>query len=193
MTAERPRILDELRYSKPDVFWALASCKSISHFADPDGTTFLRQVDRMFQQGEITEIRRLILFDEDSELDQRIVKIFLLLHEQSNYKYKVISSDYLNAIYRNFGDKTLMKDFGIWGSSFVWETPEENIMTLRGLICKKLERIRLYRQLYDELWEAARVHKINQPELIELVRGHSIDQLQDILRPPGNTEKNNFG
>ena len=51
MTAERPKILSILKKNKPDVFWALASCKSIPHFADPDGATFLRQVEKMVQDG----------------------------------------------------------------------------------------------------------------------------------------------
>lgn len=181
MTAERQRILSSLKKSKPDAFWAVASCRSIPHFADPDGTAFLRQVDKMLHDGEITEVRRLFLFDSETELNDVATKILLLLHSNDRYKYKIIPKKDFDIIFKNFGDKSLAKDFGVYGLSFVWETPETNVMTQMGFMCRNQVRIQLYRQLYEELWDAAKNHKIVQPDLEELVRGRSIDEFRSLL------------
>lgn len=186
MTAERSRILSSLKRSKPDVFWAVASCKSIPHFADPDGTAFLRQVDRMVQDGEITEVRRLFLFDDPSELNDVAAKILFLLHVQNKYKAKIIASEDFDVIFKNFGDKTLTRDFGIYGSNFVWETPEQNIMTQIGFMSRNQNRINIYKQLYEEIWATAKPYTIVQPDLEAVITGHRIDEFRTILLSHSN-------
>jgi len=181
MTVERSRILDLLKEGPPSYFWAVAPCESIPHFADPDGTAFLRQVDERMRLGQIASVRRLFIYSEECPFETFETTLLFRLHEQNGYDYRLIRNTDFETVLNNFHDNTMTRDFGVWGENFVWETPEKNILNQMGLICRDKKRIAKYKQLYEEMWELATSFKVEDKQIHEICKGHPIYDFRRLL------------
>ncbi len=178
---ERNSYLDSLSGRETDRGSAVSHCEGYTAFATADGTVIARDVDERLQSRNLVSIRRLFVYEDRSELETREMEVLFFLHEQSGYEYRLIRRTDLDTIYQAFGDKSLMRDFGIWGDHFVWETPPENIIGQLGEICRDEERIAAYKHLYQVLWDAARIHKVTDQEVITVCQGHRIGDFRELI------------
>lgn len=154
-----------------DHFLATTSCEDISWFLNPIGDVFLRTDDEKFRNGLIKSIRRIFTYNSEDELQRFRVKLCFLLHQQSQYEYKVIKKTDFDIIFVNFMSRALMSDFGIYGDHFLWEaSPEQPRAFEFGYFCINKNRIEKYKRLFEKLWLASTPYNINDPELREYSR-----------------------
>jgi len=139
-----------------DYFWTTFVPGQLAWYKTPVGELFLRTIDNGLVTGEITEARRLLIFDNSGELDSGRMALCMYLHTRSNYATKVIQKrDFLEVV-KNSVSYQVAHDFGIYGLYYVWETemnPEGLIM--RGSINFSAEVISRYHGLYRTLWALA--------------------------------------
>ena len=109
-----------------------------------------------FLAGKINQIKRLFIYDDESELTSFMTQLCFYLHLQSGYEYRVINRIDFEAIIKGFGDRTLVGDFGIYGNYFIWETSTESkIFIDTGYVCVDKERIVKYTGLFEKMWDQA--------------------------------------
>lgn len=139
-----------------DFFWCTATIKGLEWYLTPAGATFVAGIDAKVEQGLMKGLKRLFVYDTDTELGSFEARLCFLLHENSGYSFKLISSSDFNSILWGFQDSSLVPDFGIYGDHFVWETQQDaTVMIEHGQVCVGSERLTRYSQLFEKLWGQA--------------------------------------
>lgn len=154
---------------KSDYLWV--TCTDISWFESHLGEIFLRGIYGKFNDGKITEVKRLYIYDEESCLSKFKVELFFYLHETSQWKYKVIAKNNFNSTVKTFGHDDWCIDFGIYGKEYLWKTDK---IEKGGYMCADASMIAQYTKLYDSLWESLPEYKINNEEIVKNYSNYKI-------------------
>lgn len=179
---EQKRIYSLFKGRENDYFWATSTCDGISWYASPTGDLFHQSLDSFLKQGKLKGVRRIFVFQDKTELDRFQTKLCFLLHKQSGFDYRVIGKDDFEAIIKNFGDRTLVRDFGIYGDHFVWETdPDEVTPVQLGEICVSNKRMAKYNQLFELLWDQSILIEINDLEIVDKYKGYRMDSFRKLF------------
>lgn len=186
---EQDRIFNIFKGRDTDYHWATASCKGIEWFLTTSGDIFLRAIDTKLKAGQIKSVKRLFIFDTESELYDFNTLLCFFLHEKSGFEFRVMNRGDFEAIFRGFGNRSLVVDFGLYGTHFVWETPpEEKYIIHYGEVCVNKIKMNLYKQLYEHLWSQATPHKIANQDIIEKYNIYRIDSFRRLVLA-ANTKK----
>ncbi len=172
---EQSRMYKVFRGEKEDFFWATVDCEMIPLFATPEGEIFLRAIDERVRSGQITNVKRLFIFDSPDQLETLTTKLCFCLHIQSGYDFRIISSQDFETLLYGFGDRNLVPDFGIYGTYYVWETPPKKIFTERGYICMNDAKIKKYTALFKTIW--ANASNYSSKNIEELNKKYSQNRL----------------
>jgi len=163
---DQDRMNDVFQGRKNDWFWATSSCIGIPWYTTTRGEIFIQEMHRKFVANKMAEIRRLFIYETESELSEFCTQLCFLLHDNSKYLYKIISRQDFGDIFKGFGDKNLVEDFGIYGNHFIWETSIENkIFIDSGYVCVDENKIKKYEQLFSKMWSHAIPYKIMDEQL----------------------------
>lgn len=126
---------------------------SIEWFFDLNkmSNTYLKMAYSYFKEGKIKEVRRLFVYDELENLNNKLLNLLLQLHKNSEFKIKIISIDTFKA---HFKKEHLSDDFGIYGKHFIFEN-NLNDMNGEELFCGfniNSDRINEYRECFELVW-----------------------------------------
>ena len=179
---EQKRIYSLFQGRASDYFWATSTCDGINWYATTTGDLFHQNLNAKFQEGKLKGIRRIFIFQDEAELNEFQTRLCFLLHKQSGFEYKVIGKDDFEAVIKNFGDRTMVKDFGVYGAHFVWETdPDEDTPIRLGEFCVNKHRMAKYKQLYELIWDQSVLQEIDDEELLKKYVGYGMDSFRKLL------------
>lgn len=141
--------------SNDDYFFTISRSNksSIEWFFDLNkmSNTYLKMAYSYLKEEKIKEVRRLFVYEEFEDLNNKLLNLLLQLHKNSEFKIKIISIDTFMA---HFKKEHLSDDFGIYGKHFIFEN---NLNGLNGeeLFCGfniNSNRIDEYRECFELVW-----------------------------------------
>jgi len=188
---EQDRLDNVFTGIETDCFCGTCTCQGVSWYLAAAGSYFLQSIDKQFTSGNIRAVRRLFIYETEADLNDPVVRVCLFLHECSGYQYRAISDASFRAVMDDFGERDFVRDFGISGKHYVWETiPKGTGAVESGVVCVNTERISKYAQLFERLWAHAAEYPIRDPEIRTLCEGHRIADLR-VLRFTLGAERSN--
>ena len=178
---EEDKIYDVFQGRPTDYFWATSTCDGISWFRSTSGEMFLTAIDAKVKGKKVCALRRLFSYKSPDELKKKDVELFLALHAASGYEYKVIKKNDFDNIIKGFHDDSLVPDFGVYGTHFVWEThPDFNIYIESGDFCADKLKVKQYYALFNKLWGQAKNHPVQITDTYR-EKGYRVDNFRRLF------------
>ncbi|MCL2684995.1 MAG: hypothetical protein FWE73_01160 [Candidatus Bathyarchaeota archaeon] len=149
-------------------FYAPCTCKSIKWWLNPYGECFTKFIHKNVQSGNIEQVRRIFIYENEKEFRSALVKFAFVLHNNGVYKFKIISKTRFDARFntRN-GTGNHKADFGIFGEEYVWEVTNgtDEGGPISGDFSMDENKVNWYKQFFNEMWDELDDYKFNDNKI----------------------------
>lgn len=140
-----------------DYFYTISKCdeNSINWFFNINkmSNTYLKIAYSYLQNGKISQIKRLFVYETIDELNYDLINLLLQLHNNSGFNIRFIS---YNNFLAQFKKEHLYTDFGIYGQHFIFEN--NNYSSDENTFCGfNVDRSRIleYTECFNTVWDIA--------------------------------------
>ena len=164
LVLEADRIFDVFQGRPTDWFMATSNCAGagMDFWLTTNGDVFIQNMDAKHRSGKVLSIKRVFSYNSESELKQFKTQLAFYLHQQSGYEFKIIDVKEFESVLHFFEDNSLVADFGVYGTHFVWETPPESKIYLsHGKVCADKLKIEKYTKLFNRLWDQSDYYNLD--------------------------------
>lgn len=143
-------------------------------FFDMFAKQYFYSVYRLIQQRKIREVKRLMIYDNETQLrDLLSEKLFRFHSTNKNFSYKVMQREVFVNMLRDYR-LDVPKDFGIYGNKYVYVAQVNNIENIVGFWLRNEQRINQFVSFFDVCWASPNAKLITTPEAQQKL---TIDQL----------------
>jgi len=152
------QVTSELLYSafdgrSGDIFRALHYCADNDFFFDIHSRRYFRQAYDLLQARKIKQIKRLIVYSAECELQDDKTKLLVAFHSSNkHYDCRLLSVENFNRILDDFGLHYLMRDFGIYGESYLYKAYVNRRDKIIGSYSKNPNEIRRCIECFEACW-----------------------------------------
>lgn len=148
-----------------DDFWAVHYLTSESRdffLKVPHAKSYARLLAKKVAQGEIKKVRRLFVVDdrnrevESEQLDDEFARRYIAFHKSNHpkYEYRIVGiTDYEEGYIGDNQEEQLARDFGIYGSLYVYQTGVADTQAIEGTFNRDESLVGRYRSLFERCWD----------------------------------------
>jgi hypothetical protein len=149
-----------------DVFRAVYLSEDEDFFFDVHVHRYFQQVYSLIQQGKAKGVRRLIVYDNDQALSTpRMQRLIAFHNDTPHYECKVISKPDFQLIIRDYQLHYLLKDFGIYGDSYLYKGLTNRKEEIVGMYSRNPVDIKRFTNCFEAAWLAARQAQDSEAQL----------------------------
>lgn len=139
-----------------DVFRAVFFADDEVFFFDLHTKRYFYQSYELLKKGKLKGVRRLIIYNNLDDLSSRRMQRLIAFHNTTDgYACRVLGQDSFSRIIKDFQLHHLMKDFGIYGDTYVYKGLTNRADEIVGLYSRDPNDIERLTLCFDSAWEAA--------------------------------------
>lgn len=174
------QVTSELLYSSfigrdEDIFRAIHYCSENEFFFGLHSRRYFRQAFELIQSRRLKEVRRLIVYASDAEVQDLRTQMLIAFHQaNAHYDCRLISKDNFDRILDDFGLLYLTSDFGIYGDRYLYKSYVNHLDKIVGSYSKNSNEIRRFTECFEACWISPSARMIVIPKA---QKGATIDEL----------------
>ena len=139
-----------------DVFRAVHFSEDNTFFFDVHSKRYFIQVRDLVTDKKISTVRRLIVFSDPSQLQGAQTQRLICFHQKTPlYECRAISYEVFMRIVRDYDLHYLVKDFGIYGTSYLYKGMVAQVEEIVGSYSRDATEIARFIDCFDTCWYAA--------------------------------------
>ncbi len=175
-----------------DTFRAVHYCSDNAFFFDIHSKRYFRQVYELTRAKKIRQVRRLIIYANDAEIEGEKTQMLIAFHQHNDhYDYRLIGKEVFGRILDDFGLQYLMSDFGIYGDRYLYKGYVNTRDKIVGTYSKNQNEINRFIECFEACWISPSTKMIVMPPG---TRGSVIEEfLGEICPPPACDTQRNGG
>jgi hypothetical protein len=151
-------LLGSFSGDQSDVYCAVHWLRDNRFFFIEYSEEFFRKTFRLLRRGKIREVRRLLVYHEDSELETEETERIIRFHAHAEgFSYRLLKADIYNALRQRHSIHPSI-DFGIFGEKRVFRARTDHKDWVIGTWSKRRREVARYRSFFDECWNSSGAH-----------------------------------
>ncbi len=148
-------LLSSFSGNSEDIYRAVHFFKDNLFFFADYAKEFFYRTQYLLNSGKILEIRRLLVFMNDNEINSEESQRIIQFHSfSSGYACKIINANDYSAIRKDYKIHPNI-DFGIFGNKRVYKARTDRLDYVIGSWSSKKKVVEKYIQLFDTCWKRA--------------------------------------
>ncbi len=147
-------LLGSFKGSSDDIIRAVHLFEDNEWFFGSIARGYFYQIFELIKSKKIKSVKRLLLYNNDSELqDPRSIKIMKYHTFTNGYSYKAMNVDEFKSLVRDFR-LDVARDFGIYGNKYMYMSEINRADSLAGYWKKDNAEIGTYVSFFDSCWNS---------------------------------------
>lgn len=126
-------------------------------FFDDHARRYFRQTYDLVQLKRIKGVRRIILYDNVSDLaDPRIVRLIQFHQAHQDYEVRLLPIRTFHSFLADYNLQHAARDFGVYGTQYLYKALVNRPDEIVGFYSRDVEEIKRFTDCFDTCWESAR-------------------------------------
>jgi hypothetical protein len=140
-----------------DILRAVLATRDLDFFFDVHTRMYFSQMWELVQAGKSKGVRRLIVVDQQSHLeDERLKRLVTWHNKVANYECRMLNRINFSRIITDYRLQHLVVDFGIYGDTYLYKGLTNSETQIVGIYSKDPAEIAQFANCFQSCWDAAR-------------------------------------
>jgi hypothetical protein len=154
-------LLDSFSGGANDISRPVHFLKDNQTFLEMHYRQYFYDVARCVEQGKIKQVKRLMVFDDETQLSDPFTLRLVRFHASTKgFSYRLIDSNDYFRMLKDYDLHRTPADFGIYGSRYVYFTITHSDADIAGVFSKDPEVIKSHIQFFDGCFDSAAAFEI---------------------------------
>jgi hypothetical protein len=137
-----------------DIFCAIHFTSDNAFFFDVHARRYFSQAFQLVESGRIKGVRRILIFADAEELEEDKTRKLIAFHQNTDgYDCRTLSRPIFERIVRDYALHHLVKDFGIYGRSYLYKGVVNRVDEIEGYYSRDKLEINRFIDCFQTCWE----------------------------------------
>ena len=142
---------------KTDIFRAVHFTDENAFFVGLHSRRYFGQVLGLQEKGRIREVRRLLVYSTQDDLNEAITQRIVGFHNLTpGYECRGLTRSDFDRVLLDYELQKSVKDFGVYGTNYVYKGQISQSDLIVGSYSRDPEEIRRFTECFDHCWSSAR-------------------------------------